>query len=390
MDFVKNLNLSNLTQSEIETISNYILYGKDEDDKSCVDKKEIEIQTKFNSYNKNKNNVVSLDELLESPTFDESIIVKGKSIYKKSKPTIDRKKAAKVPGMIELWNEIERWQRIYDENSGKIEKTEDTPVLNQRQLYFLKHHLIQLRTQQYYLMDSAYPTMPSIKNKAEYWENLTNSQGNYPILPRGVMREERDLSFTNPRKNRSFQFKVITEEEIQKLEEEQKEYFDFTNPDHVYQLIQYYEEIENFIERQPESILHNLLWTLDFYIEKANLSEQQKLIVNGKKRRKPNRDIAKALKEKLNIYHQENYISTIWNKTVQLICDAAALNFDEWLCRNYDKAWKKCNCCGKELLRDPRNFVRKAKASDGLTGRCKVCDARLRLEKKMAKQGEKK
>nr|DAD59054.1 MAG TPA: hypothetical protein [Caudoviricetes sp.] len=29
-------------------------------------------------------------------------------------------------------------------------------------------------------------------------------------------------------------------------------------------------------------------------------------------------------------------------------------------------------------MRDPRNFVKKAKASDGLTGRCKKCDKELR------------
>ena len=68
--------------------------------------------------------------MLESPTFDESVIMKEKSIYKKGKPTIDKEKAEKVPGMVELWKEIDKWQKIYDENSGKVEKTEETPVLN--------------------------------------------------------------------------------------------------------------------------------------------------------------------------------------------------------------------------------------------------------------------
>jgi len=61
-----------------------------------------------------------------------------------------------------------------------------------------------------------------------------------------------------------------------------------------------------------------------------------------------------------------------------LINDAAALNFDEYLCKDYDKAWKCCSRCGKELLRDTRNFVKKAKALDGLTNRCKKCDKELR------------
>jgi hypothetical protein len=53
----------------------------------------------------------------------------------------------------------------------------------------------------------------------------------------------------------------------------------------------------------PDSLLNNLLWTLDFYIEKANLSEQQALIVRDKKMRCPNKEIAKHLMDELGIYH---------------------------------------------------------------------------------------
>jgi hypothetical protein len=48
--------------------------------------------------------------------------------------------------MIELWKEIDRLQRIYDENTGKLEKTDQTPFLNKNELYYLKHNLIELRT----------------------------------------------------------------------------------------------------------------------------------------------------------------------------------------------------------------------------------------------------
>jgi hypothetical protein len=39
--------------------------------------------------------------------------------------------------------------------------------------------------------------------------------------------------------------------------------------------------------------------------------------------------------DELGISHKENYISTIWNKTVKLIVAAAELNYDEWLCKDY-------------------------------------------------------
>jgi hypothetical protein len=41
-----------LTAAEAETISNYILWGKDEDGKSAVQRKEIHIATKNNTWNR--------------------------------------------------------------------------------------------------------------------------------------------------------------------------------------------------------------------------------------------------------------------------------------------------------------------------------------------------
>ena len=110
LEAIKSIDLASLNQKELETVSNYVLYGKDADGTSVVDRKEVQIQTKFDSYKKKKE--VSLDELLESPTFDETILQKNRTIYKKSIPSIDRAKAAEIPGMVELWKEIERFDSI--------------------------------------------------------------------------------------------------------------------------------------------------------------------------------------------------------------------------------------------------------------------------------------
>ena len=378
---IQNIDLSSLTPNELETISKYILCGKDEDGTSPLDRKEIFIKTKFSTYQKNK--TVSLDEMMESPTFDESVLstLGKKQIYKQIKPSIDKEKASTIPGMSELWEQIEHLQKILDFNEGKLspEDFQKPPhKLTERELYMLKHFIIELRTQQYYLMDSAYPTFQAQKNRGIYWTPQSAQQLNFPILPCGLMSEENDTRFTSPRASRA-PFKPFTEEEIEALEQSGKPFFDFRKPEHLYHLIQAYKDLELEAEKWPESPIHNLLWTLDFYIKKAHLSEQQQFIVDCKKFRMPNKDIAAALLREKNIYHQENYISTIWNRCVKLIVEAVELSFDEFLMKDYDKAWKKCNRCGKELLRDPRNFVKKAKALDGLTSRCKECDREIRL-----------
>lgn len=41
MEAIKEIELEKLSPKELETISNYVLYGKDEDGTSCVDRKEV-------------------------------------------------------------------------------------------------------------------------------------------------------------------------------------------------------------------------------------------------------------------------------------------------------------------------------------------------------------
>lgn len=385
LEAIKSIPLNTLTPSELETVTNYVLYGKDEDGTSVVDRKEVQIKTKFNTYQKQK--FVSLDEMMESPTFDEGEVFKDRPIYKNVKPSINKEKAQDIPGMKELWNTIDKYQRILDENEGKIPKTDETPTLNQRETYMLKHHLVEIRTHQYYLMDSYFPQIKMMKkNKGEFYRDPLLEQLTYNVFPRGVMQEENDPKFAEPRKYDSGSPAFSLDlGKIEELKQAGKPYFNFLDENHLYYLILKYREIRGSIEDEPHSPLWGLIWTIDFYIGRAKLSDQQRLIVEGKKAGLSNLEIQTKLKEDLGISHQVNYISTIWKKSIRLIIDAVEINYDEWLAKDYDKAWKKCSCCGNEKLKDTRMFCQKAKSSDGFTSRCKACDAMKRQEKKLQK-----
>lgn len=382
MEQIRSIDLSKLTPKELDTVSNYVLYGKDEDGTSCVDRGEVYIKTKFGSYEKNK--TVSLDYLLESPTFDETVLVQH-NIYKKGKQTIDKERAAKVPGMKELWEVIEYYQDLLDQNTGKKPMEPTTRKWNRKELHYYTHYLISLKTQQYQLLDSYTTTAQPQQNHGNFFVDPSEFQLNYPVLPRGVIKQENDDEFANPRAYRDRDgygaAPIVSEEELETWEKEGKRYFSFLKEEHVYQLILHYGDLRLMVEDQPDSPICNLLNTLDFYIGKAGLSPQQRLIVEEKKLRRPNKEIAERLKQELGISHQENYVSTIWGKAVGLICAAAELNYDEWLCRDYDKAWKVCGKCGRELFRDERVFVKKQNSPDGLTRRCKECDRALRKER---------
>lgn len=41
LEAIKSIPLNTLTPSELETVTNYVLYGKDEDGTSVVDRKEV-------------------------------------------------------------------------------------------------------------------------------------------------------------------------------------------------------------------------------------------------------------------------------------------------------------------------------------------------------------
>lgn len=378
LNFIKSIDLKTLTKKELELCTDYILYGKDLDGLSSVDKKEVYIKPKYSSYSRPE--PVSLDEMMESPTFDEAILSKERNIYKKVKPTIDKEKCKDIPGMKELWEQIEKIDRKIKLVEGKVQPDsgETVPDLNSKGLYQLKHILIELRKDQYILKDTAFPETQMQKNYGSFYFNPVDFQLNYPVFPCGVMGRKNDVNFIEPYNSKLPFAAVDIENQIEELDKAGKPYFSFLNKEHIYQLCLAYYEIKDWADRFPDSPLQGLLWTLDFYIEKANLNEQQMLILDGKKRRLLNRDICRELQEKLGIYHQENYVSTIWNKICGLIAGAAELNYDEWCCKNYKPAWKQCNCCKKILLRDSRNFVRKAKAADGLTNRCKKCDQKKR------------
>ena len=79
---------------------------------------------------------------MESPTFDENILRENKQIYKKVKPTIDKEKAKKIPGMEELWSQIEKISNLIDYNEGKITEFAGARKLSEKELYYYKHFLI--------------------------------------------------------------------------------------------------------------------------------------------------------------------------------------------------------------------------------------------------------
>lgn len=59
-----------LNEEELEILSNYILWGKDQDGLNCTQRGEIQIETRNKTWQ--RDDTESLDALMESPTFSEA------------------------------------------------------------------------------------------------------------------------------------------------------------------------------------------------------------------------------------------------------------------------------------------------------------------------------
>ena len=139
-------------------------------------------------------------------------------------------------------------------------------------------------------------------------------------------------------------------------------------------------ELEDAVDTESlDANLGNLLKTLHFYIEQADLTDIQREILGMKLHKKKNTDIAWDINHKYGKTYTSNYISTIFRqRIIPKINEAAA--YHEKVIGNifFEEEFKECTCCGELKLRDPDNFTRKSRSSDGYSSRCKKCEKKAR------------
>lgn len=81
-----------LTEDELETIANYILWGKDSDGLNVTQRGEIQIETRNKTWQ--RDDTESLDAMMESPTFNEASLRRPTEARTKiARETFDRDKA---------------------------------------------------------------------------------------------------------------------------------------------------------------------------------------------------------------------------------------------------------------------------------------------------------
>ena len=414
------------TQDELEMCANYILWGKDADGLNVTQRKEIEIETRHKTWAKNE--IESLEGLLENPAFSENSIrplnsprpkiprvVFNRELELRRAPEAQRKA---LKELFERIDTIDLTTELYELNKGKRKNpprkellqnfTEEQRELiqakalklNQLQYLKLRHELVELRREQYTIKDTYAPPLQKdgVKTPPQITEEELGLKlgWEFEVFPLGIYGERRleekifevDGPWTLGEEeqkeiNRFYWDKQEAYKRI--LQKDHERFLDFRREDHVRELIGIRGELEESARR--ESVLGStrfLLRTFDFYIERARIEEIHRDILDLKINKKKNSEIAAFVNGKYGKSYTDNYISTIFTQKILKKISEAAKQHEEFIANlPFTENFKACNCCGEILLKSSDNFVRKTNSSDGFTNRCKRCD-------KIRRQGGKK
>ena len=402
------------TEAELETISNYILWGKTSNGKNAQQQGEIEIK-KWT-----EKPVESLEALAEAPGFSEtSLRPLNEPPTRIQRVVFDRQLALQQapPYLQQVYtdlfrqiDEIELELNYYELWVGKrklpprekLEQSfteEERQSLNEKALRLsqfkylkLRHLLVELRAQQYTYYDT-YTTRiiphPGARQPVLMSEVLFIGE-DISIYPIGL-KSNTSLSAKLFRDDREPAPPDFTEEDLKQISDllwkpQTTQYIDFTKPEHVLSIYLSRADLRDAVLEDPDGLYGaagRILDTLEYYEKRANLTPLQKDLLELKLKNIPNLEIAKYLNKTYNKTYNENYISTIFHQKIIPSIAAAAQAHREIL-ENifYPENFKKCKDCGRVLLMTSDNFMKQKKSSDGFAPRCKQCEKIKRSARK--------
>lgn len=439
----------NPTAAELETMADYVLYGKTapsegfdlkkDGSASIVDAGYVQIEVRNSPWNKKLPN--SLDNLISTANETGNPVetqyglagnLRGKkdryAITRIQKQVFSRKETRERLGILKddklleefeyLWRRIDETEytvTLYSINTNRrktpIREELEKRLSDEQKRYCAKHaarlnmytwsklrkYLVELRQQQYVLRDGYAPTVGRPR-QSYYVAHSDYIRMFQYVLPAGLFNKQNvfskyvfmyelgDAHFTS-------EYLPILISYLSELDKQHKDTaraFDFRNPDHIALLVYAKNDIDvnidDYVDIEHREYLRSLLDTLEYYITMSKLEPLHFDIVMLKANGTTNENIAKYINMKYAKTYSPNYISTIFRaKCCGGIAEAAQHHWEilDKLVAGKSE-FKRCSTCKLLLLRNVDNYVRKARAKDGLASRCKNCDKDIRERKKRA------
>ena len=404
-----------LTQSEASTIADYLLWGKTEEGVALG--ADAGLETRWSK----PNEAESLDAVLENPALSNAQLyaLNDAVVLRKPRNVFSREEARReAPDYLkqtyeDLWktiDEVELEINFYELRVGKREKppreelvkrfTHDeveriraaAEKLNQYGYLKLRHRIRELRTEQFTIRDSYRSTFNITQSTYSPKNNSFVFDCDVEVLPLGIKEGIVgemifDVNF-DPAAFDEEQLRLISNLVWKKKNvDKEKRIFDFRNLEAVYQLYLFKEDFDDRLEEVEynhiiENNLSQLLETLNFYEQIADLTDIQREILRMKEKKQKNAEIAGYINKKYGKSYTANYISTIFRqKIIVKINEAAELHRDTVENCFFPENFRKCPDCGRVLLLDARNWVRKVRSKDGFQNKCKRCEREQRKRK---------
>lgn len=384
------------SNQELEQMASYILYGKDTNGQNAVQRGEMTDGNKrYDSFKRTDDRALSLDELLERPTTDEQEMNPKiqRSVYKAPRPTISRPKYNKktgelidpgdsnIPGMQDLWDSIDRLEKRILMAEGKLapDETFESPP-NSYRLYQMKHHLIEMRRQQYYLKDIFKPTLHFANMshpKPQYFDYTCDA---WYWMP----QEEWERKLQKPASSR---FPKNIDAYETKIENGityvkwivYKHTFDWENPKHIKALLTYYDQLYDLLHEKLDTDGNTFFFDMERYRSMANLSPVRDFILQKKMHHFNYAEIIAELERQFGITYTENYLCAILTQEIPSKIALAAKRHRISI-ETPPNRRKTCSICHQLLPRDPLFFSRNSGRKDGFSSACKDCEKKKRIE----------
>lgn len=382
--------------SDLEQMASYILYGKDENGFNSIHRHETtdDGQRRYNTFQRASEKVISLDELLENPLFDHEQMKSPhkRDPYKKPTRTIHRPKYDKktgelidigdadIPGMVDLWDSIDRIEKWIMQLEGKLPPDEDTELFDDSyRLYRIKHNLVDLRRTQYDLLDAYKPCLhfQALDHpKAQFYHFDSDA---FYWVSREKWQEKVNSAYT------SLISKDINDYETRNNGQEVKwvvckHKFDWENPKHVSAFINYYQDLKLQLWEKLDTYGRTLFWDFDRYRKLAGFSDVKNRMLDLRLERIPYEDIIDTIAWEFGLIFHTNHLTTIFQSEIpRKIANVAAK------CRleveTSPKEKIQCARCYRYLPARPLFFSRNKARKSGFARYCKECERQIRIEK---------
>lgn len=395
--------------TDLEQMADYILYGKDDQNLSVVDTKEIlQPKRRYSSFQTKAEETESLDTLLEDPVVAQDIennakpvSPENKSPYKVFKQEIRRTKydengnileygddfdneGNEIPFMRELWKSIDRISLHYDMYRGKIPPDEWVRAhpITKYQLYKMQHLLIDLRRQQYYIKDSYNPTLhffniaPPTKGPVDFESNT------------GLWLEEEEWC-ARKRNPQSYDMEQPSYEEAER-DETSKMYWkisdnklNYENYEHIIALLDNYVSLLKHSYPHPDSTTRMICWDLERLIENTKLTDLETFLLRQRVAHRSIALIQKVLIEE-GFCLSDQQVSNLMKKVIpQKIAKTATILRIQSDAETKKIPLQRCTCCGQLKPLHELYYGRNKATKTGYCVQCKVCQ-KIRRQRKEA------